>query len=630
MTLLFPPIYLLNFRIPTDEVLKLEREIGEPLVRDISEARVVIGKVTKRNRVQLEFKSRGVYIQEVVRETESNEAQGGSDASRPKKRRKVDKVATKEVITIDSSTEPDSEATSGLWTSPLDATGSNLLATPVSITPEPQSAHDDFGGNSIKVLTLDWYFDSVKAGTLLPTKNYLVYEGRIIAKPNPVIPGPKKLLRRESIISRAQADTPLRGQAPYKHHPRKRESQDGQSTTQPPRLSHQTSSEHDRVEALPPLPSYLRSVYSCQRPSPAHSPNAAFISQLKVIRHGRRLDRDDRGISALAYSKAMAAITAYPYTLTSPVEIARLPNCGQRYVELYQEWKETGRIQEVEQIESDERMKSLKEFYEIYDVGEKTARQFYARGWRDLDDIISQGWDMLTPNQQVGVKFYDDFQEKIPRDEVERIAAVVLRYANQIRPGFHMVIVGGYRKGKTMCGDVDIILSHPDEDATDHVVEQIVWNLAEDKWITHRLTVSTANSERGQETVSWKGSIPKTRGGFCTLDKALVVWQDADLAKNPDPEKPNPRRRVDIILTPWRTAGCAILGWSGDTMFERDLRKYCRNVRGVKFDSTGVRRLSDGTWLDLEHGAKDLLEKERKVFEGLELEWRPPEERCTG
>jgi DNA polymerase IV len=32
----------------------------------------------------------------------------------------------------------------------------------------------------------------------------------------------------------------------------------------------------------------------------------------------------------------------------------------------------------------------------------------------------------------------------------------------------------------------------------------------------------------------------------------------------------------------------------------------------------------------LEHGAKDLLEKERKVFEGLELEWRPPEERCTG
>ena len=630
MALPLPPIYLLNFRIPTDEVLKLEKDIGEPLVRDISEAKVVIGRVTRKSRAQLEFKSRGVHIEEIEQEIENMEADDAVDNSRPKKRRRVGKGDANEAIVIESSTESEPESLSSPRSNLIGTTRPNPPAINLSLTPElpPAPEYDDFTGDSIKVLTLEWYLDSMKAGVLLPTKNYVVFEGRITGKPNPLIQSPRKILRRESLISQAKGDTPPRGQPLYKHGPRWAISK---SPAQPPRLTHQTSSEHDRAAALPPLPPSLRSIYSCQRSTPAQSPNADFIAQLNIIKHARKLDRDDRGISALAYSKAIASIQAYPYTLTSPEEVARLPNCAERYAEIFQEWKETGRVEEVQQIETDERMKSLTEFYEIYDVAEKTARQFYARGWRDLDDVISQGWDTLTPNQQIGVKFYDDFKEKIPRDEAERIAAVVLRYANRVREGFHMVIVGGYRKGKTMCGDVDVILSHPDEDATDHVVEQIVWNLAEDQWITHRLTVSTANSERGQQTINWRGSMSKTRGrGFCTLDKALVVWQDAELAKNPDPGRRNPRRRVDIILSPWKTAGCAVLGWSGGTMFERDLRKYCRNVKGVKFDSTGVRRLSDGKWLDLEKGVNDLLEKEKKVFEGLGLEWRDPEERCTG
>lgn len=637
MALHLPPVYLLNFRLPTSEVLKLEREIGEPLVRDISEAKIVIGKVTRKSRAQLEFKSRGVHTEEVVHETDDYKAQDDRNAQTPQKRRRIDEGKTREVITVDSSTESEPELDLDPKANSPGSSISHASVTSSSLAPErpsPASSianqEDEFGGHSIKVLKLDWYFDSVKAGALLPTEKYLVYEGRIVEKPKAAPPEPRKLLRTESILSRARASTPPRIQSSYRHNPRRSHSPNIRSKTQP-RLLHETTSEHDIADSLPPLPSYLKSPYSCERPTPAHSPNEAFIAQLQKLKHARKLDRDDRGISALAYSKAIAAIAAYPYTLTSAREISRLPHCGQRYVELYQEWKETGHIKEVDEIESDARMKSLKEFYEIFDVAEKTARQFYARGWRDLDDVISHGWDKLSPNQQIGVKFYDDFQEKIPREEVEKIAAVILKYANRIREGFHMVVVGGYRRGKAMSGDVDVILSHPDDDATDHVVEEIVWNLAEDKWITHRLTVSTTNSERGQEPVSWKGSMPKSAGGFCTLDKALVVWQDADQARNPDPKKKhNPRRRVDIILSPWKTAGCAIVGWTGGTMFERDLRKYCRHERGVKFDSTGVRRLSDGAWLDLEAGGGDLLAKEKKVFEGLGLEWRDPTERCTG
>src|SRR3954471_12861559 len=84
MAPVFPPLYLLSFRIPTDELLRLEREIGDPLVRDITEAEIVIGKVSTKRRAQFEFRTRGVDMEEVVkgrrevvRETEELVAESG-------------------------------------------------------------------------------------------------------------------------------------------------------------------------------------------------------------------------------------------------------------------------------------------------------------------------------------------------------------------------------------------------------------------------------------------------------------------------------------------------------------------------------------------------------------------------
>jgi DNA polymerase IV len=215
----------------------------------------------------------------------------------------------------------------------------------------------------------------------------------------------------------------------------------------------------------------------------------------------------------------------------------------------------------------------------------------------------------------------------IPRDEVTSIAAAILEHARLIDPGFEMVIVGGYRRGKQQSGDVDVVLSHRNENKTLNVIAQIVVALEKAQLITHTLTLSTHNSDRGQRPVSWKGEKANS-SGFDTLDKALVVWQDS--SKNDVPH-----RRVDIIISPWKTVGCAVLGWSGGTTFQRDIRRYCKKVKGYKFDSSGIRRRADGRWVDLEgtsggDEAPDMETAERRVFAGLGLQWRSPEERCTG
>lgn len=129
-------------------------------------------------------------------------------------------------------------------------------------------------------------------------------------------------------------------------------------------------------------------------------------------------------------------------------------------------------------------MSAIRVFYNIYGVSAVTAEEFWRKGWRDLDDVIEYGWKSISRVQQIGVKYYDEFLQKIPRAESEKIANTVLQYADKLRPGYQMTIVGGYRRGKKMSGDVDLMLSHPDEDATRDFIRRLVTSLEEAHFIS--------------------------------------------------------------------------------------------------------------------------------------------------
>src|SRR5699024_7253016 len=152
----------------------------------------------------------------------------------------------------------------------------------------------------------------------------------------------------------------------------------------------------------------------------------------------------------------------------------------------------------------------------------------------------------------------------------------VYRHANLVRPdadydgrGIECVIVGGYRRGKQVSGDVDLVLSHRDETATKNLVVDIVSSLESEGWITHTLALHLTTSTRDQPTLPYRGdSESDPRRHFDSLDKALVVWQDPhfdDHHTSPSTSQthhdrrrkrnPNPHRRVDIIISPWRTVG---------------------------------------------------------------------------
>ncbi|KAE9971582.1 hypothetical protein EG327_009820 [Venturia inaequalis] len=486
--------------------------------------------------------------------------------------------------------------------------------------------------DNVRVLKLQWLEDSFAQRKVLDTQRYMIYEGTAVKSP----PGSGASDRRQvpfplapsrtspksqhnladkpyfpTILERARGDTGGASQVTHsvpvaqgarRFGNRGTSSQSMQKVThQPPaRLLEMTTSEYDGSDSdIPKAPDWVQKnlMYSCQRSTPANPPNESFIEALKKIRLARLLIGDEIGVRA--YSTFIAAVAAYPYAINNPREILRLPGCNVKLANLWIEWKNFGVVKEAEDTENDEALKGLKLFYDIWGVGATTARAFYKdKGWRDTDDVIEYGWKDLNRVQQIGLKYYEEFKLGIPRAEVESIAAKVREHAVKVRDeGIELMVVGGYRRGKAESGDVDIIVSHRDLQKTAGLVSDIVASLETDGWITHTLTLSLTSTKRGQSTLPLKGVGVASHGvGFDTLDKALVVWQDptwqnmeSDLAEDPQAKNPNVHRRVDIIISPWRTVGCAITGWSGGTTFERDLRRFARATKGWKFDSSGVR-----------------------------------------
>jgi DNA polymerase IV len=522
----------------------------------------------------------------------------------------------------------------------------------------------------VKVVRLEWAIQSIKARKVLDIDKFVVYHGKVIAPPQSTATATTTTVLKsvktqsedgQGILARAIGDAaskPLPSARPpyFSRVSSTTRGAVSQHQHPPPTLYRQTTSEHDQTHLIPPAPDWVTNgvLYACMRSAPLHPPNEAFISQLVKIRKVRELTLDEIGVRA--YSTSIAAVAAYPYELRSPVEILSLPGCDTKIANLFVEFRnnDDGKIEAAEALETDPVISTIYQFHNIWGVGPKTAREFYyQRQWRDLDDVIEQGWNSLSRVQQIGLKYYDEFLAGVPRSEVSDIAKIIHRHARLVRPGsdydgqgIECILVGGYRRGKEMQGDIDLVLSHRDERVTKNLVIDIVSSLETEGWITHTLALHMTSSSREQQTLPFRGD-PGAHH-FDSLDKALVVWQDPHFQGEAEPDaedsdrgsaspapaqkvkNPNPHRRVDIIISPWRTVGCAVLGWSGDTTFERDLRRYAKKKHGWKFDSSGVReRMTGGSVIDLEGSGSTWEERERLVMEGLGVGWRPASERCT-
>ncbi|XP_014641151.1 PREDICTED: DNA polymerase lambda isoform X2 [Ceratotherium simum simum] len=161
---------------------------------------------------------------------------------------------------------------------------------------------------------------------------------------------------------------------------------------------------------------------------------------------------------ALGYAKAINALKSFHKPVTSYQEACSIRGIGKRMAEKIIEILESGHLRKLDHIS--ESVPVLELFSNIWGAGTKTAQMWYHQGFRSLEDIRNQA--SLTPQQAIGLKHYHDFLERIPREEATEIEQTVQESAQAFNPGLLCVACGSYRRGKATCGDVDVLLTHPD------------------------------------------------------------------------------------------------------------------------------------------------------------------------
>lgn len=302
---------------------------------------------------------------------------------------------------------------------------------------------------------------------------------------------------------------------------------------------------------------------------------------------------------AYSYQKAITTIRRCTKRIDSFEEIIQLPGIGESLAKKIWEIIDTGSFEKLEDFQSSEYMTVINLFGNVWGCGPNIARQWYDQGFRTLDDLRTKA--KLSQNQQVGLKYYDEFLERIPRDEVTEIEAIVREHALTLVPGLVIQTCGSYRRGKATCGDVDILITHTDGISHEGLLIPLIDSLKKSGFLTDDLVFSEKYDEDSSQAKYF---------GVCLL-----------------PGDNRKHRRLDIISIPYDEYACALLYFTGSALFNRSMRSLAHRYNMYLSQhrlNTGVIRKNNSK---INLGTPLYTPTEESIFKYLNLPYRPPEER---
>lgn len=201
----------------------------------------------------------------------------------------------------------------------------------------------------------------------------------------------------------------------------------------------------------------------------------------------------------------------------------------------------------------------------------------------------------LNSHQLLGVKYFHDMSQKIPREEVQKAERILKATAKHMNPGIVVTLCGSYRRGRAKSGDVDCLITHPDiktledlETNPTNVLAKFVEMLTNVDFLVDHLT------DFGRSKYM----------GFCIIKQVG--------------KKNNIARRIDIRFIPYDSYGASILYFTGSKTFNTQMRTHALG-KGYSLNEYGLKRLSDNVLIP--------CKTEEEVFEILKYPYKKPEER---
>ncbi|KAJ3102464.1 hypothetical protein HDU97_000546 [Phlyctochytrium planicorne] len=158
----------------------------------------------------------------------------------------------------------------------------------------------------------------------------------------------------------------------------------------------------------------------------------------------------------ISYRKAINILKKLPKKVTRVEDVQGIRGIGTAMRTKIEEILATGFIRKAHTQPENHDVVSL--FKNIYGVGEKISRK--AKGYKTLEDLAKKA--ELTKDQQLGLKYYDDFLKRIPRHESITALDIMTQVVHKIDPDIELQLMGSFRRGSPDSGDIDVLITHTD------------------------------------------------------------------------------------------------------------------------------------------------------------------------
>ena len=261
---------------------------------------------------------------------------------------------------------------------------------------------------------------------------------------------------------------------------------------------------------------------------------------------------------------------------------------GDKITKKIQEIFETGQLQSAENAKEVYHTESLKAFQNIYGIGPVKAKELVDQGFRTIEDLrtaIRLNQTILNEKQLIGLHYYEDLLERIPREEMDQHRQFLHEYLPAALV-FDSEIVGSYRRGLSSSGDIDMLLKASTPSIT-KVFTEFVDDLKEEGYIKHILALG-----------------PHKCMAICQLEGKLA-------------------RRLDLLIVPEEEYAYSMLYFTGSDRFNVAFRQHCL-LKGYTLNEHAL------TALHASQSPAPRMETEKDIFRFVGLRYVAPSDRVDG
>jgi len=317
-----------------------------------------------------------------------------------------------------------------------------------------------------------------------------------------------------------------------------------------------------------------------------------IIDALEVLRKKEMMEKQP--FRARAYATVIKQLLQKEQPIYSFDDVHDIKGMGEKITEKVKEILSTGQLQSAERIKTTHSVDAFETLQHIYGVGPAKVRELLHAGIQSVEQLraeVKKNPLLLNDKQKVGLQYYEDLLQRIPRDEMEMHRDTLPQWLPDEMKAWETEIVGSFRRGAVTSGDIDVLIRVPPN-----------------------ISSTTAKKFLAAYVAQMK------QAGYIEEVLALGEHKCMAICRLKGPSGLLPARRLDLLLTPDEEYAYALLYFTGSDQFNVAFRNHAQQMGYT---------LNEHRLTPLAADKPPPMKREDDIFRFLGLRYIPPHERIN-